>query len=277
MSLYELSSYLESPITWIMFLYGLFIGSFLNVCIYRIPLKIFWKKTRSHCPECDALIPIWLNIPVVSWLLLRGRSHCCSTKISPIYPAVELLTGLNFVVCYWVFPFVIQNDYGISFDSAMTLRFFEALVFSCLIIVCSVIDAKLQIIPDVISIPMIIVSPLVAWLHPDLSLKSSLIGVLLGGGVFYFVAWAYFMLRGEAGLGFGDVKLLAAIGGWLGYESILPTVFLGSILGALTGICVIIVTRSFDTKLKLPFGPFLGIGALSHLYFGQALMELLYS
>ena len=81
MSLYELSSYLESPITWIMFLYGLFIGSFLNVCIYRIPLKIFWKKTRSHCPECDALIPIWLNIPVVSWLLLGGGLTAALLKL----------------------------------------------------------------------------------------------------------------------------------------------------------------------------------------------------
>ena len=277
MSLYELSTYLESPITWIVLLYGLFVGSFLNVCIYRIPQKIFWKRTRSHCPHCDSLIPIWHNLPVISWLILRGRAACCSKKISPLYPFVELLTATNFVVCYWVFPFVVEGDYGFSLDNAMCLRFFMALTFSCLIIVCSVIDAKLQIIPDVISIPMIIVSPLVAWLHPDLTLKSSVIGVLLGGGAFYFVAWAYFMLRGEAGLGFGDVKLLAAIGGWLGYESILPTVFLGSILGALTGICVILVTRSFDTKLKLPFGPFLGIGALSHLYFGQALMEFLYS
>ena len=208
---------------------------------------------------------------MISWLILRGKASCCGKNISPIYPTVEFLTGCLFIVCYWVFPFIVESGYGFSVDNGMLIRFAHALIFTCLLVVCSFIDAELQIIPDVISIPMIVVSPLVAWLHPDLSIKASLIGVFAGGGIFYFVAWAYFMLRGEAGLGFGDVKLLAAIGGWLGYQSILPTVFLGSIIGALTGIGVIIITRSFDTKLKLPFGPFLSIGALCHLYFGQVL------
>ena len=277
MNLYQIQNYLFSPLTWMFMIYGLFIGSFLNVCIYRIPRKIFWQKHRSHCTSCDALIPFWNNIPVFSWLLLRGRAACCGEKISSIYPIVELLTGAIFVISYWCFPFLAESSYGYTVDSGMLIRFAHALLFSCILIVCSFIDRELQIIPDVISIPMIVISPLVAWLHPDLTLRASLIGVFVGGGLFYFVAWSYFMLRGEAGLGFGDVKLLAAIGGWLGYQSILPTVFLGSIIGAMIGIGVIIITSSYDTKLKLPFGPFLSIGALCHLYFGQVLMEFLYS
>lgn len=159
-------------------------------------------------------------------------------------------------------------------DSAEFLRFAHAAVFSSLLLICSVIDLEHQIIPDVISLPMIAVSPLVAWLHPELDLKSSLIGVFLGGGIFYAIAWIYVLIRKEYGLGLGDVKLLAAIGGWLGYQSILTTIFWASILGAVVGVICMIVSGTRDLKLKLPFGPFLSFAAIMFHLFGRTLSDI---
>lgn len=268
-----LSIYLASPLTWWAFAFGLVIGSFLNVCIYRIPRKIFFKQARSHCPQCNALIPWWGNVPVLSWFLLRGRARCCGAKISWQYPLVELTTGLLFVGLYWLFPFFGRFSEGYVLNPAELIRFIHAIVFSCLLLVCSVIDMQHRIIPDVISLPMIAASPLVAMVHPDLTLASSLIGVVAGGGIFYALAWFYYLLRKEAGLGMGDVKLLAAIGGWLGYQSLIPTIFLGSISGAVFGIGAIIITKNTHMKTAIPFGPFLALGAFAYLVAGGRVWE----
>ncbi len=265
--------YLLSPLTWWAFAFGLVVGSFLNVCIYRVPRKTFFKKARSHCPQCDALIPWWGNIPVLSWVLLRGRARCCGAKISVQYPLVELATGFIFVALYWVFPFFGRMSSGYLMDPAELIRFTHAVIFSSLLLVCSVIDMQHRIIPDVISLPMIAVSPLVALTHPDLTLTSSLLGILIGAGVFYALAWFYYLLRKEAGLGMGDVKLLAAIGGWLGYQALVPTIFLGSISGAVYGIGAIIITKNVHMKTAIPFGPFLALGAFTYLLAGGRVWE----
>ncbi len=266
---------LQSPLTWLFFVLGAMMGSFYNVCIYRIPRKMFFASTRSQCPHCKAAIPFWHNIPILSWLLLRGRARCCGNRISIQYVLVELMTAILFVVIYWHFPFVMRPDGGLVFDSPEVMRCLHALAFTSLLLICSVIDLEHQIIPDVLSIPMILLSPLVVYLHPELDWKSSLIGVIVGGGSLYTVAWLYYVIRRNYGLGMGDVKLLAAIGGWLGYQSILTTIFWGSILGSIAGIGVIIITRKFDMKTKLPFGPFLSFAAVSYLLFGQFLADYL--
>jgi leader peptidase (prepilin peptidase) / N-methyltransferase len=138
-----------------------------------------------------------------------------------------------------------------------------------------VIDIKLMIIPDVISLPMVLASPLVVYLHPDLTWQSSLLGVLLGAGLLYGIAWLYYLVRGEAGMGMGDVKLLGVVGGWLGYEAILPTIFLGSLLGSAIGILLVIGSKQRSLRSAVPFGPFLALGAVIYFFFGQKLQDLL--
>lgn len=267
----DLLPLLRSPLTYLSFLLGAMLGSFFNVCIYRIPRKIFWKTQRSHCPHCDAAIPMWHNIPLLSWLLLRGRAACCGQRISVQYPLVELFTALLFVVIYWTYPFILQWEPQPLVDSREFLRYAHALVFCSLLLICSVIDLEHQIIPDVLSLPMIALTPLVVYLHPDLDWKSSLWGVLLGGGLFYMVAWIYYLVRRESGLGLGDVKLLAAIGGWLGYQSILSTIFWASLMGSVVGLGLMLIGRSWDMKTRVPFGPFLSTAAVAYHLFGHKL------
>lgn len=273
--LLDLLPLFSSPITYILLLFGALMGSFFNVCIYRIPRKIFWKEKRSHCPHCSALIPFWHNIPLISWLLLRGKAACCGQRISIQYPLVELATALLFVTIYWKYPFVLRWDGQLDLDAREFLRFAHALVFASVLLICSVIDLEHQIIPDVLSLPMIALTPLVVFLHPELDWKSALLGVLIGGGVFYALAWIYYLIRREAGLGMGDVKLLAAIGGWLGYQAILTTVFWASILGSLVGIGVILISKKMDLKTRLPFGPFLSLAAVAYHLFGHELAEVI--
>lgn len=270
----ELVLHLQSPITWLFFVLGALFGSFYNVVIYRVPRRIFFAHARSVCPACGTPIPFWHNIPILSWIFLRGRAACCGARISVQYPLVELASALLFATIYWIFPFVIRGS-GFAIDSAEMIRCFHALIFTSLLLICSVIDLEHQIIPDVLSLPMLALTPLVVYLHPDLDWKSALIGVLIGGGSLYAVAWLYYLIRRDYGLGMGDVKLLAAIGGWLGYQSILTTIFWGSILGSIVGVGVIIYSRKLDLKIRLPFGPFLSVAAVSYLLFGQFLAEYL--
>lgn len=271
----QIVPYLTAPMTWITFLVGACIGSFLNVCILRIPEKTFFKNQRSVCPACNAGIPFYLNIPILSWFILRGKAACCGAKLSKMYPLVELLTAVVFVVFYWKYPFISMSAGVLQWDPANVSRFGHGVIFASLLIVCSGIDFRLMIIPDVISLPMIAVTPFVVWIHPDLDWLSAAIGVLAGGGSLYAIAWLYYLVRHEVGMGMGDVKLLAAIGGWLGYQAIIPTIFYGSLLGALSGIAVILIARKLSLKSAIPFGPFLAIGAIIHLIIGPYLQKLL--
>lgn len=272
-----LAEILTAPTTWIVFVFGALIGSFLNVCIFRIPEQTFLKNNRSVCRACGQPIAAYHNIPIVSWLWLRGKASCCGTRIHWQYPAVELLTGVMFVVVYWKFPFVAVVGDHLRYDFANMIRAFHAATFVSLLIVCSVIDLRLMIIPDVISLPMIALTPAVVLLHPDLEWFSALVGVVLGGASLYAIAWLYWLLRKEVGMGMGDVKLLAAIGGWLGYQAIVPTIFYGSILGAGCGLALMGLTRRLSLRTAIPFGPFLAIGAIIHLIIGFYLQERWFS
>lgn len=266
-------AYLSNSLSWYFFIFGAMIGSFLNVCIYRIPKKTFFASNRSRCTSCQKTVPIWWNIPIISWLILRGKSHCCDNKISVQYPIVELLTALLFVIAYWNTPFIDLSAPN-PIDTGNFIRFCHYVCFSSLLLVCSVIDFHLKIIPDVISLPMIALSPLVFALHPELDWLSSLLGIVIGGGIIYLLTWLYYLVRKEIGMGMGDMKLLAAIGGWLGYQSILPTLYIGSVVGALFGLGLMAITRTFKLDSSLPFGPFLSLGAWCYLTFGSQILQL---
>jgi leader peptidase (prepilin peptidase)/N-methyltransferase len=261
------------PMLWWVALLGLVVGSFLNVCIYRVPRENFFASTRSFCTSCGAKIPWWLNLPLVGWVLLKGKTRCCGERLSVQYPLVELATALLFGLCYAHWPFASGWAELGQIEGADALRFVHAVSFGCLLLVCSVIDWEHMIVPDVISLPMIALTPVIVWMHPELTWDSALIGVIAGGGSLYLVAWGYWFVRREVGMGMGDVKLLAAIGGWLGWQAIVPTLMIGSIVGALGGIVVMGVTRRWDTRLAIPFGPFLSLGAWIHLMYGQAVMN----
>jgi leader peptidase (prepilin peptidase)/N-methyltransferase len=261
----------KSPFFWLAFVTGACIGSFLNVCILRIPERAFWSHQRSVCPACGAVIPFYLNVPILGFFFLRGRARCCGAKLSWQYPIIELVTASIFALMYCYFPFLGWEVAALQFDLDNFIRWIHACVFISLMLTMSMIDAKLMIIPDVLSLGMLAASPLVAWIHPDLKFWDSMIGALAGGGILYAVAWGYWLLRRQYGLGFGDVKLLAAIGGWLGWQAVFPTLFLGSVVGSIIAIGIMIVGRQFSWQAKIPFGPFLAAGAVAHLLVGSEL------
>jgi leader peptidase (prepilin peptidase) / N-methyltransferase len=258
--------YISSPLYWLTFFFGLLLGSFLNVCIYRIPRNIFWQSWRSFCFNCHNTIPFYLNIPIISFFLLRRKSKCCQQKIPWQYPIVELLAGISLVLIYHIYGFVsLSSDYQISIYSHNAKLFAHVLVFTYLLIICSFIDLEFKIIPDSISLTMIALSPAVVFFHPLLTWQNSLLGVIIGAGVIYLIAWIYYLIRKQEGIGMGDAKLLAAIGGWLGWQAIFPTLLYSSILGSIVGILISTKQKGKLLQIEVPFGPFLSIAALWHL------------
>ena len=270
----NLLTYLNDPVFWLAIVIGLVVGSFLNVCAIRIPQKTFLSSSRSICPNCKTPIPMYFNIPVLSFVLLRGKARCCGSRISWVYPLVELGTAIIFAALFVSTPFATLQNGVLEWKISQLIRFSHNAVLSSVLIVCTVTDLKQMIIPDRLSIPMIVLGPIFSLWHPELSLQDSLFGVLIGGGVLYVVAWTYFLVRKQIGLGFGDVKLSAAIGGWLGWQGVFPTILVGSIAGSLVGIGCLVAKRSLNLKLALPFGPFLAFGAIMHIICGSALHRI---
>jgi leader peptidase (prepilin peptidase)/N-methyltransferase len=251
----------------IAFLFGALVGSFLNVCIGRIPNGESIVTPPSHCPRCKTPIAFYDNIPLLSFLLLRGRCRGCRERISPRYFAVELLMAL-FAVTLW-------HWFGPSFS------FFVGFVFVAALIVISFIDLDVRIVPDVISLPGIILGLVFSVVGYFFfrdgsgvipSPLSSLIGIFTGGGFLLATAWAYEKFTGVEGMGGGDVKLLAMIGAFLGWPSIPVTLFIASLLGSVVGIACMAITGA-GRRLALPFAPFLCSGALLYLYFGNEIIE----
>jgi len=239
------------------FVLGAAVGSFLNVCIRRLPAGESIVHPPSHCPQCGAPIRSWDNIPVLSYLLLRGRCRSCRTPISARYPLVEALSGALLVALLY--------KYGLSASLAVYGLFVAALI------VVSFIDLDHQIIPDAISLPGIVVGVVCAALGLGSGFTDSLIGVALGGGLLYAVAVGYELLTGREGMGGGDIKLLAMIGAFLGWRAVLVTLVLGSFTGAALGLALI-VARGADARVPIPFGPFLALGSLCALFFGDRLI-----
>jgi len=261
------------------FLFGMVIGSFLNVCIVRIPRGESIVLPASHCAGCGRTIRAYDNIPVISWLVLRGRCRACKAPISWMYPAVELATGLMFLAC------------AVAFGA--TLAGVKWAILSALIIALVATDIRERILPDkinffglavgiVISAFLPPVGHAATWLSnrmfdfpppmPVLSVVDSLLGALVGGGLLWIVAEGYFRLRGREGMGLGDVKMMAMVGAFVGLEGTLLAILIGSLLGSVIGLAFIAIFRK-QHDYELPFGAFLGAGTLLVVFFGTRMLD----
>lgn len=241
------------------FLFGAAVGSFLNVCIYRLPLGESVVSPPSHCRVCATRLAWYENLPLVSYLIQRGRCRTCGTPFSFRYFLVELLTAFLAVAVVYKF--------------GPTLTAFGYFVFSAALVAITFIDLDYQLIPDVISLPGIVAGVAFSLVGPPtLTVWNSVIGVIVGGGILLAVAWGYQAFTGKEGMGGGDVKLLAMIGAFLGWGAIPFTLFLSSCVGSVVGIAAMIRQQA-DSKLAIPFGPFLSFGALCYLFFGERLID----
>jgi leader peptidase (prepilin peptidase)/N-methyltransferase len=233
-------------------IFGAIIGSFLNVCIIRLPNEESIIVPGSHCPYCHSPIKFYDNIPLISFLLLRGKCRKCKKEISIQYPLIEGITAIS--------SFLLFLKYGVSLSYLFYFSFVAALI------VITVIDLYHQIIPDVISIPGMGVGLLSALILPQITFFNSLIGMILGGGSLFVVATLYQWLFKREGMGGGDVKLLAMIGAFLGWESVIITIISSSLIGSITGI-IMIIFKGKNFKYAIPFGPFLSLGAVITLFY----------
>lgn len=239
------------------FVLGSVVGSFLNVCIHRLPRGMSIVRPPSHCPSCGATIRYYDNVPLLSYLLLRGRCRACGARISLRYPLVEGLTGAFAVLALWAFG---PSAHGfISFGLLCSLE------------VVSFVDLDHRIIPDEISLGGMAVGLLLALLGLSLPLREAVLGVLVGGGGLWLVAYLYEVIAKREGMGGGDVKLMGMVGAFLGYKGALFTIFSGSLLGALVG-GILMALKGADAKYAVPFGPFLSAGAVLYLFFGEELL-----
>ena len=238
-------------------LFGAMIGSCLNVFICKLPKEESIITPGSHCPQCSKPIRWYDNIPLVSFLLLRGKCRNCHRSISVQYPLVEGITALLSLLLFIRF--------GPSLNYVIYFAFVAALV------VITVIDLHHQIIPDMISLPGIGVGLLASWILPGTSVVKALLGLLLGGGSLFLVATVYEWLFKREGMGGGDVKLLAMIGAFLGWKAVILTILLSSLIGSIVGIAVIL-WKGRDFKYAIPFGPFLSLGAVIALFYGENLI-----
>ena len=236
---------------------GLTIGSFLNVCIYRLPRGESVVTPPSRCPGCGQGLRWFDNVPVLGWLLICGRCRHCRTAVSPMYPIVESVTTLLFLLQLW----------QIGWQPLLAVR----LLFVSAMVVLFVIDLQHRILPNAITLTGIVVG-LVACLFLEPGWRSALIGVAAGGGVLWVVGEAYFRLRGEEGMGFGDVKMLAMIGAFLGWQLMLVTLLTASLTGSIIGGAMIAVDRG-NMKYALPLGSFLAVGAIVATHVGYPLLE----
>ena len=268
---------------------GLLIGSFLNVVIYRLPrmLQREWIEQcremltadgvtlpaaepaapfnlvapRSACPNCQAPIRAWQNIPVLSYLLLRGRCAACGQRISARYPVIELATGLLSALVAWRFGFGVQAA--------------GALLLTWTLVALAVIDFDTQLLPDIMTLPLLWLGLSFALLFPAPTGFTTLPAAVTGALAGYLSLWSVYhgfrLLTGKEGMGYGDFKLLAALGAWLGWQMLLPIILLSALVGAVTGIALIVI-RGRDRQLPIPFGPFLAAAGLLAMLWGPELV-----
>jgi leader peptidase (prepilin peptidase)/N-methyltransferase len=237
--------------------FGACIGSFLNVCIYRLPLGKSIVRPPSACPHCGRPLAWFENIPIVAFVALRGRCRSCGAPISIRYPMIEALTAAMFALAWWYFgpgPLLVSR-----------------LVFGCALIALFAIDLEHHLLPNAITLPGIAVG-LAFSFFTEPGWLASLIGIILGGGVLWVIAEAYFRLRHEEGLGMGDVKMLAMIGAFLGWKLTLVSLMLASLSGSIIGV-YLMATRRGGLKYALPFGTFLALGAAAAAIVGQQLLD----
>ncbi len=250
-------------ILWAVFIFGACVGSFLNVCIYRIPEGKSIVFPGSFCPNCNTDIPFYFNIPIVSYLILKGRCKFCRTPISIRYPLIETITGVAALYTFMCFGATLVSVYWFA--------------FICVLLTISFIDMDHQIIPDVISLPGIIVFASSFYFLPEMTFKQTIIGILGGGGSLLAVAYVYALLRKQEGMGGGDIKLLAMIGAAVGIKGVLFTIFAGSLLGTVAGAAMMFYNRISNMQFKIPFGPFLSMGAVIYIFFGKQIIHWYFS
>lgn len=239
------------------FVFGAVVGSFLNVCIYRLPKDESVVFPPSHCPNCDYRIRWYDNIPILSYLWLRGKCRGCGAPISLQYPLVELLNGLLTLALFLRF--------GPSF--AFLLLF----LFCCAMVVVTFIDLEHQIIPDSITLPGIVIGFAASFFIPSHGWLNSLLGILAGGGSLLLVAYGYQFLTKRDGMGGGDIKLLAMMGAFFGWKAILFIVFAASLMGSVIGISIMLAQKK-DSTLAIPFGPYLAGAAILYIFYGKRLI-----
>ncbi len=240
---------------------GAAVGSFLNVLILRIPEGQSIVLPSSHCPKCGHSIRAYDNIPIISYLILRGRCRDCHEKISMQYPIVETITALMSLLLFLKF--------GLSF------KYLSSFIFTCALIVITFIDLRHQIIPDVISLPGIPVFFFLAVFFMNLTVWEAVLGILIGGGCLFAIAFLYEIITKREGMGGGDIKLLAMLGAFLGWKSLFFILFVSSLLGAVVGVSAMII-KGQDMKYAVPFGPFLSIAAVVYLFVGADVMKFLF-
>ena len=254
------------------------IGSFLNVCIYRVPRGESVVKPRSHCPRCGYMIPWYQNIPILSWLCLRGKCAKCKGPISFRYTLVELMTALLFLAVYmkWVSPWALAMP-AIPHPAVIPCYW----LFLSGLIVGTFVDLKHFIIPDSVTIGGMVAGPIlsacVPYLHGEAvwyqGLASSLIGEAAGFGLLFAIAEIGTRIFKKEAMGFGDVKLMGAIGAFLGWKAVLFTVFVSSLLGSLSGL-ILIACGGVRLQSRIPFGPYLAAAAAIWVFWGPKLLDL---
>jgi leader peptidase (prepilin peptidase)/N-methyltransferase len=243
------------------FIFGAAIGSFLNVCIFRLPAETSIVKPRSQCPYCQHPIRNCDNIPLISFIVLRGKCRDCGGKISWRYPLVELITAVLALLLFLKF--------------GLTLSFLVFFIFTAVLIVITFIDLDHQIIPDILTLPGIPIFCLAAIFLVKIPWMEALIGLLIGGGILFTIAFVYELISKREGMGGGDIKLLAMIGAFLGWKSLIFILLFSSFSGAIIGITAMIIKKQ-DMKYAIPFGPFLSAAAVAYPFWGVAFTRLLF-
>jgi leader peptidase (prepilin peptidase)/N-methyltransferase len=237
--------------------FGAVIGSFLNVCIHRLPrhASVVWPSSR--CPVCGHTLSWYENVPIISYLAQRARCRACAAPISPGYPIVEAITAAMFALGYW--------QYGPG------ILLVQRLLLGCILIVLFAIDLEHQLLPNAITLPGIVTGFLFS-LFTEPGWLASLIGIATGGGILFTIAEVYYRLRHEEGLGMGDVKMLAMVGAFLGWKLTIVTLMMASLAGSIVG-ALLIVSRRGGLKYALPFGTFLAVGAAVAATVGGGLID----
>jgi len=240
--------------------FGLVWGSFLNVVIHRLPREMSLLHPPSSCPGCGARIKPYDNVPVLSYLILRGKCRTCGRRISPVYPAVEVLTALAFLLVF------------VRSERLLSLEFFAGCLFASALIALGFIDYFHQILPDAITMPGLVLSLVYSFFRDDLTFRGALVGAVSGAGFLLLVYGAYRLIRKKEGLGMGDVTMLLMIGAYLGLAKTLLTLILASFVGALVGV-FFIVRRKKNLQFALPFGTFLAPAAFVAALWGERIVS----
>ena len=243
-----------------MFVIGSIVGSFLNVCIYRIPKGISIITPASHCPYCRYKIPFYLNIPIVGWFIVGGKCKNCKASLSIEYSGIEMLSALNFMMLY--------ANYGLRVD------FFFYAAFTSMCIVLAFIDLHHYILPDVITIPMILAGILFSLVTSRITLLESILAGAAGSFLLIAIYLLYLWVRKQEGLGLGDVKMIAGIGTFGGFIIMFVALFTAVISGALVGVALMVKKKYYKMDMQLPFGTFLGLASLFSLYWSDKVVKM---